>query len=148
LTSLTESYEELPLYKLAVLADRQENGEQVILVALVYDSYEDAETAADELTARLAAFSNVIVTGSESPVIDDIEGASMTLARVNEDEATGQYIAIAEARYPMPESILYNKDDEPAQEGETGMTRSPGRLFRQWVDAIYQRAFYPLAVSE
>jgi len=129
----------LPPYTLAVMADRQEEGEQVILVALVYDTPDMAEVAAMTLTTRLATFSNTFVTKSDVPLIDEIEGASMSEPRVYADEESGTYIAIAETRYPMP---------EPALEGDSGRPTGPGILFRRWVNAIYQRGFYPLAISE
>lgn len=143
-----ETYGPLAPYTLAIMADRQEGDEQVILVALVYSDEAAAQSAAAELTNRLAAFSNALVTNSDVPLIEDVEGAVMGEPRVYTDEVTGYSVAIAEIRYPMPEPILYNSQGEPAEEGETGMTRTPGILFRRLVNAIYTRSFTPLAIME
>lgn len=141
----TREYGFMPVYLLAVMADRQEGDEQVILVALVYNDEETAEIAAAELTKRLSLFANSRMLRRDTPIINDIEGASMSEPRVYADEATGNYVAIAEARYPMPEPILYDMNGEPADENDAfAMPHSPGILFRRWVGAIWQVSFYPL----
>ena len=47
---------ELPPYRLAVMADRQEGDEETALVALVYDRPEEAQAAAAAVQSRIAAY--------------------------------------------------------------------------------------------
>ena len=47
---------ELPPYRLAVMADRQDGGQEVAVVALVYDRPEQAAAAVNAVTSRIAGY--------------------------------------------------------------------------------------------
>ena len=46
----------LPPYRLAVMADRHDDGQEVAVVALVYDRPEDAKAASAAVSARIAGY--------------------------------------------------------------------------------------------
>jgi hypothetical protein len=121
----------LPAFSLAVLADRQEVGDQVHLIALVCRDEPTAQTAADALTMRLTAFH--LPDHPNDPLVDRF-GASLNASVVARPE-DGVALAIVEARYPMPSERI-----DPV----TGLFNTRGLLFRHWIIAILRRAFTPL----
>ncbi|MFO7322924.1 MAG: hypothetical protein DIU68_014430 [Chloroflexota bacterium] len=136
------NYGTLPLYTMSVLADLQDGEDQVALVALVYDSEDEARQAAEEMTTRLALFRNEHRDMPE-PLMDTVEGARTDEPDVFFSEATGKYVALASVRYPMPDNAR-----EKMETGEPGPFKLSGVLYRDWINALYARAFDVLAVIE
>lgn len=126
----TADYGPLPLYARLVLADRQEGPDQVHLIALVYPDAEVAAAAADEIAERIRTFAP---PRNPDFVLADQVGAEVTAYTVDHTP-TGLTVAVVEARYPLPEE---RTDDN-------GLFISGGRLFKQWINALYQREFFPL----
>jgi hypothetical protein len=141
-------YGPLPGYNLAALADLEDGGDQIALVALVYDDEAEAQAAAAEMTRRIAAFSNP-QSDDDTPYLENVEGV-VDEPRVYHSESTDLYVAIAVARYPMPPSELVSMvDGEPVDEGNDEPTTcvSSGLLHRFWINTIFQRSFYPLVIT-
>jgi hypothetical protein len=132
--SATESYGALPPYAMAVLADLQESENQVHLIALVYPNPTSAQIAGDEIANRISAFS---LPQQPGEVLVERFGAQVT-SRVYESETTGKSVAIVEARYPLPAERI---------DPETGFFITGGLMYRAWVNALVQRAFYVLVVK-
>jgi hypothetical protein len=130
------NYGDLPTYQLAALVDRQEGETQIAMIALVYASEESAQTAAQELTSRLASFSGEIVTGDPTPFASMIDGAQVNDGYVYASDEAGLYVAVASVSYPLPE--------ENFSSGEAAAEVAPGILYRRWMDSIFRRAFSPL----
>jgi hypothetical protein len=111
--------ESLPLYGLAVLADRQEGNDQVGVVALLYEDGAVAEAAARVLAERLARF--------------EAERLEAWGARVDEPRViasdTGLWAAVASVRVSI---------DVEAR---------PGMPFAMWLQALVSRRFGVLAIG-
>ncbi len=123
--------EYLPPYVQAVLADRQEGDDQVHLVGLGYTDTQAAQTAAEVLARRLAAFA---VPDRLDEPLGERFGAMFTLA-VRDLPESDLALAIVEARYPLP---------DPRFDPEIGLYPVAAPLYRAWVRAIMIRAFSPL----
>lgn len=144
-------YGPLPLYSAVVMADLQDGVDQVAMLALVYDDEATARAAADELTARLADYP-IRRSQNPTPMVELVDGAHLGKPNVYYSPGTGKYVALASVRYPMPDNVLVDMaTGEPIAEGEdaawTGYLQS-GRLFRMWFDALLNRDFDILAVTE
>lgn len=142
-------YGPLPPYQLAVLADLEDGADQVALVALVYDDEATARTAAEELSARLPVFSH---PNTHRPLIELVEGAHVAEPNVYYSPGTGNYVALASVRYPMPTNTVVDlSTGQPIPEGQTadrpGFLMS-GQLFRLWNMSLQQRTFDLLTVTE
>lgn len=147
---IPDYYGTLPFYTMAVMADRELDGEQMATIALVYDGEATAQAAAEEMTARLALFRDTIQRRHETPFMDEIEGARVDEPQVYHSESTGKYVALASVLYPTPDNTLVHMlTGEPAEEGDVGATyTSSGLLVRYWISALYARAFDVLYVNE
>lgn len=130
----TEEYGPLMPYALAVLADRQEDQDQVHLIGLVYPNAEVAENAAEELADRLRAFAP---PSQPDLVLVEEYGAAVT-PRVYTSESTGQAVALVEVRYPLPDERI---------DPDNGMFITSGMVFRQWINALMRREFTVLVVT-
>lgn len=91
----------LPAYDLLIIADRASATEQTTSVALVYDSIEDAEQAADSLVQRLQTYHSIaadrpFVTYLEQLGVSAIEGSVITAS-------TGRSVALLTLRAPLPD---------------------------------------------
>ncbi len=142
-------FEPLPAYNLVVLADRQEGENQVALAAMVYDEEADALAAAEEMTRRLAAFRHPQRDDPDS--LMTLYGGAAGEPSVVYSEATDRYVALASIVYPSPsnERVSMLSGEPLAEDSDEPGTYAPaGRLFRDWISAIYQRAFAPLAITE
>lgn len=126
-----DTADRLPPYTLAGLADRQEGGEQVHVISLVYPDGESAQLAARVLARRIEAFA--LPEAPEDPLVERV-GATITAAVVEHAE-DGLAVAVVEARYPLP---------HPRRDAQTGTYLVAGELYRLWVRAILFRAFSPL----
>jgi hypothetical protein len=133
-TDPTAGYGPLMPYSLAVLADRQEGNDQVHLIGLVYANTEQAQTAADEVTARLRTFH---MPEQPDETLVDRFGAQVS-ASVYESESAGNAVAVIEVRYPLPADRI---------DPESGQFITGGRMYSAWYMAIMQQAFYPLWVT-
>lgn len=131
--SIVGDYGNLPQSQLAVIADRQEGNMQVALIGLVYDNEADAQVAADEITARISTFADVLVRRGNEPLIDFVEGAVLNDGYVYESANTGLYVAVISVDYPLP-----------AERSDFGDGNAPILVFRQWIQGIISRSFYPL----
>jgi hypothetical protein len=125
-------YGELPPFKMAVLADRQESNEIVNMLAVYYADEAEAQIAAEELTHRLEAFSMYLDFRRAEPLLEwAMEGTEVQMETpyVYASETTGRFAAVASVRYPLPplDSDLM-----------------PGRLFALWIRAILSQSFAPL----
>ena len=130
----TAGYGPLMPYSLAVLADRQEGQDQVHLIGLVYPDADTAGPAADEVATRIQAFA---LPQQEETLVAHY-GAQVS-SRVYTSDATGLAVAVVEVRYPLPAD---------RKDAATGQFISGGMMYRNWVQAIMQRAFFVLAVKE
>ena len=124
--------EPLPQYSTAVLADRQEDDDQVALIALACADEPTAQEAADILAERLRAFRPP--SRPDDDLLADRFDAVIGIREV-ELIQDGVGIAVVEARYPLPE-----EERDP----ETGLYNTRGLLFRAWIQAILYREFTPL----
>lgn len=133
-------YGDLPPYLLAAMADRQEGDAQVAVVALVYETADEAQRAAPELASRISAFSNALFTRSNTPLIEDLSGVAVE-SRVYTSETTGYSVAVVDVSYPTPAA-----EDEQRPLAEDGTHALPAELYIQFhrtlVDAMYP-LFYP-----
>lgn len=130
----TASYGPLMPYTLAVMADRQEGNDQVHVIGLVYADTAQAQAAADEVAARISAFS---LPQQPGEVLVERFGAQVT-ASVYESEDAGNAVAVVTVRYPLPAERI-----DPG----TNQFIAAGRLYRAWMQAINQRAFSPLVIT-
>lgn len=137
-------YGTLPVYRLAAIADRQDGEWQVAVVALVYNSAEDAEIAAPELAQRLETFSGFLRTQDDEPFLSRFPSTTVE-SRVYTSDETGFSAAVVEVRYPMP-----SQEEEQAtpDQSSEGAPRFPAAYYRYLVDSIYQRGLYPLWLVE
>jgi hypothetical protein len=133
-------YGTLPPYQLAAMADRQEGDQQVAVIALAYESAEDAEIAAPELAQRLESFSNILMTHSDDPLLNLFPSTSIE-ARVYASAETGFSAAVVEVRYPTP-----SQEEEQAPPGSSteGPPGFPAALYRYLVQSVFRNGFYPL----
>jgi hypothetical protein len=129
----TANYGPLMPYALAVLADRQEGQDQVHLIGLVYPNADIAGPAADEVAQRIQAFT---LPGRTETLVQQF-GAQIS-SRVYTSDTTGQAVAVVEVRYPLPAD---------RKDAATGQFIPGGLMFRNWGQAIMQRAFFVLAVK-
>jgi hypothetical protein len=129
------NYGDLPGYQLAALVDRQEGETQVAMIALVYASEESAQTAAQELTSRLATFSGEPETGDPTPFVEVIDGAQVNEGYVYASDDSGLFVAVASVSYPLPEENFSSGQEQPIQ---------PGIMYTRWMNSIFRRAFSPL----
>lgn len=127
----TAEYGVLPVYTLAMLADRQEGDEEVHLIALVYTGAEVARAGAEELANRLRALS---VPDAPDDILVERFGSTVT-PYVYKSETTGQSVAVVAVRQTGP--ALGETD-------EAGMLISQGRLYRLWHSLLMRRQFSPL----
>lgn len=112
--------DELPWYGLAVLADRQEGGERVSVVALLYQDAATARAAAEVLARRLASFAAAVAAGTALGIDEP---------RVHVSES-GLAAAVASVRVA------------PSAEGEI-----PRGGFAAWLDALYRRELAILQIT-
>jgi hypothetical protein len=131
------NYGALPPYPLAALADRQEGEWQVALVALAYESAEDAVTAAPELARRVESFSGFLTTRSDDSFLSRFPSGTVE-SRVFTSDETGWSVAVVEVRYATP-----TQEEEQAPPGD-GPPNAPAAFYRYLVQSIYQRGLYPL----
>jgi hypothetical protein len=122
-------YGELPPYTLAVLADRQEGASQVLLIAVAYPDAETAQRASVELHKRVSGFDIGKMYEEWKVTVDD--------PHVYTSEGS-QYVAVVSLRYPLPPTADAGSKDPAPQ---------AGIVFRRWINALYQRQFYPLALK-
>jgi hypothetical protein len=127
----TANYGTLPVYILAMLADRQEGDEEVHLIALTYASADVAQAGAEELAARLRTLAN---PASPDDILVERFGSTVT-PYVYKSETTGQVVAVVEVRQTGPAL---------GQTGESGMLIPQGLLYRFWNNMLMRRQFYPL----
>lgn len=127
----TDELDPLPAFSVAVLADRQEGGDQVHLIALACVDEATASTAADVLARRVERF---YLPSRPEDVLADRFGATVCRREVRQTQ-DGVAIAVVEARYPVPEGPT---------DPQTGQYNVRGLLFRSWVQAILRREFTPL----
>ncbi|HRF98842.1 MAG TPA: hypothetical protein PLZ51_26715, partial [Aggregatilineales bacterium] len=99
----TYIYQNLPPYRAVGIADRQEGERMVCLIMLVYDDSATAETAATELSARVADFSDAIIRKSDTPIFTAIQGMTITHS-VYASPTTGLFVAIVRMDYDTPTS--------------------------------------------
>ncbi len=128
-------YGELPVYSLAMLADRQEGDEEVHIVALVYADADTAQIAAEELAARLGTFAR-----HDDPtfILVDYYGSQIE-THVYENEEIGRAVAVVEVRQVGPEL---------GETGDSGMLIAPGRMFSIWNGLMARWQFYPIRIVE
>jgi hypothetical protein len=131
--NLAGDYSPLMPYALAVLADRQEDNDQVHLIGLVYSDAAQAAAAAEEMASRISSF---VAPGTDE--VAALQFNAQISAWVYDSETTGQAVAVVEARYPFPDERT---------DPETQFFNPGGLLYRAWVDALRQRGFYPLVVD-
>jgi len=127
-----DDVEPLPYYSLAVLADRQEDDDQVALIALACPDEPTAQTASDILVERLRVFRPPSRPGDDA--LADRFDADISVSEVKYIQ-DGVAIAAVEARYPLPDE---------RRDPETGLYNTRGLLFRSWIQAILYREFTPL----
>lgn len=133
-------YGTLPRYAQYALVDRQEGETQVAIVALVYRDEDDARIAAEELATRIGAYRNeIIFPDSETPLMNNAEGAAVDEPYVYISEDTGLAVAVASISYPLPTVEGAELSAEPV-EGQA----PPSVIYRAWIQAVFQRAFYPV----
>ncbi|MFP4323170.1 MAG: hypothetical protein ACLFTK_12015 [Anaerolineales bacterium] len=119
----------LPPPRIAALADREENGEHVHLIAAVYADAATAQLAADELAARLPTFETVP---------GDFESVNVRFDDPLVVEGDGAYVAVAALRYPSQYGVIDEETDMPAR---------PGIIFHRWIQSVLQRTFIILATD-
>lgn len=127
----TAEYGVLPVYTLAMLADRQEGDEEVHLIALAYANAEVARAGAEELANRLRTLR---VPDAPDDILVERFGSTVT-PYVYESETTGQSVAVVAVRQAGP--TLGETD-------EAGMLIPQGRLYRLWQSLLMRRQFFPL----
>lgn len=125
LSAVIDTLGPLPPYSIAVLADLQDGQTQIALAALVYDDAELAETAAGELTARIASFDPRGEFAEDRVEVD--------APLVYTSAAGDRFVAVAALRYPDP----------PSDPGDEPLIQS-GRMFRRWLNGLLRREFYPI----
>ncbi len=123
--------EALPPFSLAVLADLQDEDDQVHLIGLVYDDEATARTAAQTLARRVEAFSPI--DPLQEPLVVQ-HNATVQVCDVA-PSANGIAISLVEARSPLPKDRI---------DPETGLYSLRGQVFSAWVQAILRRQFTPL----
>ncbi|MCI0351029.1 MAG: hypothetical protein L0Z53_16510, partial [Acidobacteriales bacterium] len=129
LADFVADYGTLPPYQLAAMADRQEGDQQVAVIALAYESAEDAELAAPELARRLESFSNFLVTRSDDPLLNLFPSTSIE-ARVYTSAETGFSAVVVEVRYPTPSQ---EEEQAPLSSPNEGPPRNPAAFYRYLV---------------
>jgi hypothetical protein len=128
-------YGTLPRFSLALIADRQEGENQVVLLALYYEDTEIARSAAEVLKMRLEKFTGYFTMGAEEPFLPQYIGESGTVeAYTYTSETTGGTAAVVAITYPLPSPEI--------PEGEV-MRTYPGLAFRLWIQVLYRREMYP-----
>lgn len=140
-------YGTLPVYTLAVVADRQEGDDQVIRVGLVYSDEATAQAAAEELTQRILSFPSVM---SVDPLpLVEYEQFAATVEDPRVYVSADQAVALATIRYPLPGNTRIDlSTGEPVTDPNTlGGYVASGLLFRQFVQNIYNLTFYPIVVT-
>jgi hypothetical protein len=133
-------YGALPPYRLAALADRQEGEWQVAMIALAYNSVEDAEIGAPELAQRIESFSNIIFLRRREPIFDEFPSATIE-SRVYTSPETGLYAAVVELRYPTPSQ---EEEQAPPDISYAGVPREAAAFYQFLVNPVFRRVFYPL----
>ena len=131
----TANYGTLAPYALGVIADRQEGSDQVHLIGLVYPDAAAAQAAADEVAQRLRSYTPP--SQASGSILVERYGAQVS-SRVVDSPATGNAVALIEARYPLP-----TERTDP----NTGRFISGGLLYRAWANAILRREFTPLVIT-
>jgi hypothetical protein len=124
----------LPLYNLAVFADWHDGDEQVATIALVYSDADSAQTAAVEVATRLDALR---LPFDADETVNAFYGGVTEFSAVAIDD---RYVAVISVRYPAP-------SNEGGNSSGLGFQAS-GQIFRRWIDGIYRREFFVLAISE
>ncbi len=116
----------LPPYRLAAMADGQDNGEQITLVSVAYDSAAQADLARPTIERRLDRFRDVFREGGETALseVGGRRGQSVI------HHANGMAVLVVPVRYPASPKV------------------GAGRLYLRWLGAIDQSTFLPLVPSE
>jgi hypothetical protein len=125
LASVVDTLGPLPPYSIAALADLQDGETQIALAALVYETAEPAETAAGELTARIASFDSRDEFTEAQVEIDS--------SQVFTSAAGDRFVAVGSLRYPLPSND--SSDDTLTQSG---------LIYRRWLNGFFRREFYPV----
>ncbi len=116
-------------YALAMLGDGHDGDEQVVLMALVYPTAEQTEAARPVLEARLAIFSGNLLNDDAGPFLDSVRDR---LEEAVIYDAGTRAVLVVGARYPAVEI----PDDG-------GRPAASGALYRQWIQMILRRTFFP-----
>jgi hypothetical protein len=125
----TEDYGTLPLYRMAVMADTQdEDGNIVHNAALVYADADNAQVAAEELAQRLTM--QRLPLNADQTVLEMFDAEIESV--VYESEAANRAVALARVRYAPP-------DDDQIP---------PGLMFSRWISAVFRREFFIFAIKD
>ncbi len=142
-----ESIGNLPPYELVALVDKQDGTDQLASIILVYDRQDDAKQAAVELTRRLETFVPISLRQQDPILENEAIAGKMDEPTVYYSEDSGKWVAIATARYPIPENVRYTSEGQPAEAGESGMLRGSGLVYRAWIQALFRRELTPLLIK-
>lgn len=116
----------MPFYHLAVLADSATDAEQVALVALVFASEADAQSAADLFPARLEQYVSLAVQQPFAELLAD-RGVTSIDAEII-PASTGRSVLVLALHAPLP-----------ADEDEDGRTPASSLVYSLLVRAYMQR---------
>lgn len=123
------TYGNLPPYRLAVLADRQEGDSQVNVIALFYPDADTAQKASVELGKRIAGFDVSHMYEQSNVTVDE--------PRVFTDR-TGMAAAIVSIHYGLPPATTNSGN---------GLTPSAGMIYQRWINLWLARFFTPLSLT-
>lgn len=116
----------IPGYSLALFAHAADQTNQYALVALVFNSQADAQTAAGLISARIDQYTSL---ATRRPMRDLLKDRGATLDQPTVTESGGKGVLLLTFRAPI----------EPSTPDANGHYTASGLLFRLFVDMVYRR---------
>ena len=129
LAELASTFEPIPPYELVAIVDGATATEQVVSVALVYGSAEDAAIAADVIPRRLETMESQ-AAGQPFRELLAGRGVSSVTGRAVPSGAGGRATALIELRAPLA-------SDQP--DPDSGKLTASSLVYRMLMDMVYRR---------
>jgi hypothetical protein len=135
-----EHYTSIPLYSLVALADIVEGNKQVTIIALVYDTVDDAHVGSEILHRRLIEYPFTVLGYRQLTEALDDRQAIIEAPYVYTDVDSGKSVAIVSLHAPMPsQNPLFIG-------GKHELYPMPSTVFRLFVAMLYRGESHWLTV--